>query len=252
VADRARSISFDRIAEAYDATRGGVERGHEYSRVINPLFSTHGRTLEVGVGTGIIALPLRESGRDIVGIDLSLPMALRARDRLGARVVVGDALRLPVCDDSVDDAYSVWVLHLVADVRGALAEVARVLRPGGRYVAVTSLTHRPTDDVGALTWDMQTTLRPTQDDPLRVVALAAEVGLHLVETTQLRSTFEAGSPRDQVAAIEQRIFSATWDVPDDVWQRVVVPTLESIRALPDQDRTRPREHVNDVLVLEKA
>jgi SAM-dependent methyltransferase len=244
VADRDESIAFDRIADQYDETRGGT---------LEPLFSTHGRTLEIGIGTGIVALPLRESGRDVVGIDISLPMLTRAHSRIGSRVAIGDALRLPVADASVDDAYSVWVLHLVADVRRVLEEVARVLRERGRYIVVTSPMLQPDDDVGALTWAMQRSLRgPAQDDPLRVTALAAQVGLHLAESRRIEQTDRSQTPAEVAELIERRVFSALWDLDEGTWQETVEPTIAAIRALPDQDRRRTATHVNELVVLEKS
>ncbi len=131
------SVRFDRAAHFYDATRGfpaGVE-----DRVAGLLAEAGGlgpgsRVLEVGVGTGRIALPLARRGFVVHGVDLSRPMLDRLRGRRRdepVHVALGDATRLPYPAASFDAAVSVHVFHLIAGWRAVLAELARVLRPGG-------------------------------------------------------------------------------------------------------------------------
>lgn len=86
-----------------------------------------GTVLELGPGEGNV---LRALGA--VGVELDAAMASRARSR-GAVIVIGDAVRLPVRDASVDVVVDLGALHLVPDWRAGLAEVHRVLRPGGIY-----------------------------------------------------------------------------------------------------------------------
>ncbi|MFC7483181.1 class I SAM-dependent methyltransferase [Luedemannella flava] len=145
------SVSFDPIADRYDETRGGEARGEGVADDLVP-WLPEGRVLEVGVGTGVVAKALRARGLNVVGVDLSPQMARRAVGRLGPRVTLGDAHALPVADASVDAVVMVWVLHLVGGIEGALAEAARVLRPGGRVVAVHDApTATATDIDGAFT-----------------------------------------------------------------------------------------------------
>jgi SAM-dependent methyltransferase len=97
-----------------------------------------GVALDVGSGPGNVTASLaRAAGPDGValGIDISEPMLERAV-RKGAGPQVGfikaDAQRLPLRDDTVDAVVSTAVLQLVPNPTAALAEMARVLRPGGR------------------------------------------------------------------------------------------------------------------------
>jgi ubiquinone/menaquinone biosynthesis C-methylase UbiE len=155
-----RSLPFDRVAETYDETRGGEDRGRRFAAELNQFLDPTRPVLEVGVGTGVVAMGLAELGHHVVGIDLSLPMLEAAERRIGPKVIRGDARRLPFADGSFDQAYSVWVLHVVGDVKGVLAEVARVLRPGGKYLVVPAVGERPADPVGQPIWDMQRSLDP--------------------------------------------------------------------------------------------
>jgi len=102
------------------------------------------RVLEVGCGAAMCARWLRTRGAEVVGLDLSAAMLRRAAatgDRLGLPVplVQADAERLPFGDASFDLACSAFgAVPFVADSAAVMREVARVLRPGGRWVfAVT-------------------------------------------------------------------------------------------------------------------
>ncbi len=67
----ASSVSFDRIADSYDETRGGLERGGNIARAIAAHLRP-GPVVEIGVGTAAVALPLEGAGHPVVGFDLSL------------------------------------------------------------------------------------------------------------------------------------------------------------------------------------
>ena len=99
------------------------------------------RVLEVGCGSAPCARWLREAGADVVALDLSAGMLAHAaelnrRTGLELPLLQADVGALPLADSSFDLACSAFGgLPFVADVDGALAEIARVLRPGGRFVA---------------------------------------------------------------------------------------------------------------------
>lgn len=95
------------------------------------------RVLEVGPGAGGLAGRMRvELGAEVTAVDTSERMAKLTGDR-GVQSLVADVQQLPFADASFDCVVAAWVLYHVADRNRAIAEVERVLRPGGRFVAAT-------------------------------------------------------------------------------------------------------------------
>jgi ubiquinone/menaquinone biosynthesis C-methylase UbiE len=96
------------------------------------------RVLEVGPGRGETAeWIMRETGAEVVAVDQSERMVELTRAR-GVDARVGDVQDLPFEDASFDVVVAAWMLYHVADLDRGLREIVRVLRPGGRFVAVTN------------------------------------------------------------------------------------------------------------------
>lgn len=96
------------------------------------------RILEVGCGWGELAEWVgRETGAEVVAVDLSPRMVELARER-GVNAQVGDVQELPFADGEFDVAIAAWMLYHVPDLDRGIAELARVLRPGGRLVVATN------------------------------------------------------------------------------------------------------------------
>ena len=96
------------------------------------------RVLEVGCGWGELAEWIaRETGATVVAVDLSPRMVELARER-GVDARVADVQQLPFADGEFDCVVAAWMLYHVPDLDRAFAELARVLRPGGRLVAATN------------------------------------------------------------------------------------------------------------------
>ena len=93
------------------------------------------RALELGCGTGVFLEKVAVHGAQITGIDLSADLLARCATRMsgvaGITLVRGNAQRMPFPDGAFDAVYGSSILHHL-DLDAALAEVARVLRPGGR------------------------------------------------------------------------------------------------------------------------
>lgn len=114
-----------------------------------------GTALDVGSGPGNITSSLAAaSGPDglALGVDISEPMLTRAvRNEAGPQVgfIRADAQRLPLRDNTVDAVVSLAVLQLIPNPAAALAEIARVLRPGGRLAIMV-----PTAGRAARLWQL--------------------------------------------------------------------------------------------------
>ena len=114
-----------------------------------------GTALDVGSGPGNVTSSLaRAAGPDglAIGVDISEPMLTRAvRNEAGPQVgfIRADAQRLPLRDNTVDAVVSLTVLQLIPHPAAALAEMARVLRPGGRLAIMV-----PTAGRAARLWQM--------------------------------------------------------------------------------------------------
>ncbi len=132
------SISFDRAASFYDATRGlPPEILAATCDAIAAELGT-GPYLEIGIGTGRIALPLAARGIDVYGIDIAGAMLDKLRENAAnvtpVHICLADATSLPFGDNSFGGAYAIHVLHLIASWPDAVREMVRVTRPGGALV----------------------------------------------------------------------------------------------------------------------
>jgi SAM-dependent methyltransferase len=246
-----RSIAFDRIADRYDDTRGGLERGQVIADAIAPFLAAGNRVVEIGVGTGVIASGLAKGGRRVLGIDLSPAMLHRARARAGPSLILGDVAALPLSSADTDNVYGVWVLHLVGDPPQVLRECERVLRPGGRALFVAGGPRSaPNDEIAAIGAGLAP-LRDRGDTPDRVTSWAVASGLRgLVKTETAWTFWEA--PAAAALQLEERVLAFLWDVDDDTWRRVVQPVIDERRSLPHKQRPRHRVHRHDLLVFEKG
>ena len=133
------SVRFDRAAEIYDRTRAiSAESMARTTELLASELDGRGRVLEIGVGTGLLALPLHEWGVPLAGLDLTEAMVAKLVEKTGGEppfpLMLGDATRMPLADDAFGGAYLRWVLHLIPEWRNVLAEAVRVLRPGGVFL----------------------------------------------------------------------------------------------------------------------
>ena len=251
-----KSVSFDRIVDTYDQTRGGFPVGRSFAdaatRYIAP---PPAPIVEIGVGTGLVALPLTERGYAVVGVDLSSKMIAVARGRIGARVAIGDATRMPIASASCDAVVAARVLHVVGDPGAVLADAARIVRSGGRIVVILAgsshVGQPPRDDIDEATQGMHAgRLRGPHADAVVEFANATGV-LDLVELSLTDALQYNETPREHAEKIRNRTWSGFWEIDDETWARTAEPAMERLLALPDLDRPRPRERSQRVCVFER-
>jgi SAM-dependent methyltransferase len=249
-----RSVSFDRIVDTYDQTRGGLPVGRTFAEAVEQhIAPPPARVVEIGAGTGLVALPLTERGYTVLGLDVSSKMIAVAKDRIGTRVALGDASCAPIASASCDAVVAARVLHVVGDPGAVLTDAARMVRPGGRVVVILAGSTRtdPRDDIDEATRDMHSG-RLRGPDLDAVVEMAAATGaLDLVERGRTRPVEYSETPRRHAEKIENRSWSGFWEISDDAWARTAVPAIERLLALPDPDRPRLRQRSQRLCVFSR-
>jgi len=247
-------VSFDRVADVYDVTRGGGDRVARFADRLAALLPPNGIVLDIGAGTGMLTAAVTDRRGYVFGVDIAARMLALAGERLPGRLVRADAGRLPFQDDTFSAAYAVWVLHLFGNPTTVLAEAARVLIAGGRLVIMTTNRHKRHDDLSDLVDPVLERLRPdrpTRDDPVNLTRLATDAGLQLEKLDWVADEFMGNSPREEAQRMETRSTSVLWELTDDEWAQAIVPLLARLRALPDPDRPRRMRAENAVIVFAK-
>lgn len=141
---------FDDIAPKYDRTNTvlslGLHRGWRRAAVRRARIQAGQKVLDIATGTGDLAFAFRRKGADVVALDFSEEMLRQARRKQAGhrnapespavRFLRGDAMALPFPDDHFDVASISFGIRNVDEPEHALAEMARVVRPGGRVVVL--------------------------------------------------------------------------------------------------------------------
>ena len=220
-----------------------VERDHWWFRgrrkILTRLIAeldlpAHARVLDVGCGTGANGPVLAEGGRFAVGIDASpVPLALSGERGHAARLR-GDATRLPFASASFDLVVALDVLEHLIDDAGALAEMHRVLRPGGALIVFVPALEM----LWGLQDDVSHHLRRYHAPELRTLVaaahfrvdrttyfntllfppiLAARVAMRIRRPRNLRSENEVGGP------VTNRLLSAIFGLEAPLLDRIDLP-----------------------------
>jgi ubiquinone/menaquinone biosynthesis C-methylase UbiE len=132
---------YDLLAPVYGRVMGPLLEAANERAVERLVGGAPSSALEIGVGPGAALAELARGARQVVGVDVSSAMLREARTRVSqqgkqARLARADALRLPFRAAAFDAVLSTFLLDLLPepDLRPMLAEVSRVLAPGGRVV----------------------------------------------------------------------------------------------------------------------
>ncbi len=234
------SISFDRAAEYYDETRGYPP---EVAAAIgDAIFAEVGagpdtRFLEIGVGTGRIALPVAARGGIYTGVDISQRMMERLRDKLAElerrtghapriSLYEADMLSLPFADHSFDVVIAAHVFHLVADPLRAAQEALRVLQPAGVLLICGDVTVENTSQ-DSLTvrghWreivgELYGRVPNSREAATRVLEhlRLSDSTMRVDDARPVRWDFTV-TPLEELEMIRRRLWSDTWRLPDQVY-----------------------------------
>lgn len=213
------AVSFDRIAGIDDATRwSGVppEIMRKLLTTMKEMFVGCRTILDVGTGTGRFGEYLNDAGFNVIGIDLSLSMMAKAREKKLRNLVQADAHWLPFRDGTFDGAIMIHVLHLVHDWVQVVHEVGRVTRelivaeveggggfdPRSRYLEIRREMGYPLDRFN----DGEAGLRRTL--PPEIVRLVGDYWTDI-------------NVHEEIDSFDRRKSSVSWDVPTEVNDRII-------------------------------
>jgi SAM-dependent methyltransferase len=131
-------VDFSDNAKVYDRRHGAVLAEDVVQRLATAGAIRSGtKVLDIGAGTGRVAIGLAELGCNVVALEPASGMVQRLRTKVGAlpiRLVAGEGARLPFLPGQFDVVVIARVLYLTADWRGVLREAHRVLEVGGRLL----------------------------------------------------------------------------------------------------------------------
>ena len=139
---------FERVAGDWDTMRLSYYDGRVIERMGEVSGADAGMTVaDVGTGTGFVAAGIAPRVARVIAVDNSPAMLAVAEKNLGelgvgnVELLEGDVMALPLKDASVDAAFANMVLHHAEDPAAMLAEMARVVRPGGTVAIVDEVEH---------------------------------------------------------------------------------------------------------------
>ncbi|HEX6290832.1 MAG TPA: class I SAM-dependent methyltransferase [Herpetosiphonaceae bacterium] len=230
------SVVFDRAASFYDRTRALPQQAESWLAQAlreQTALQPGSRVLEIGVGTGRIALPLIHSNQyRYTGIDLSRTMMEALRAKLGdvpIALIQGDIAALPLDAGTFDAIVAVHVFHLVSAWSQGMDEVRRVLRPGGMLLhghnrsAGESAADELKKRISSIAKSLSTAdnASPTErlDHPQIAQALEQRFGPPREVATPFWQVTR--TPREIIDAIEARCWSHTWALSDAVLAQTV-------------------------------
>ncbi len=235
---------FDtRVVAQYDALRGHPEEvSAQIGRVIADLAGSGARALELGVGTGRIALPAAAAGCQIVGIDCSSEMLSKLVSRIDDEgikrldLVRGDISALPFRNAAFDAVLAVHVLHLVADWQKVLEQISRLIRPGGLLLLgrdwidpetfsgkIRNAFRRTVVDVGTNMLPPGATAAAPPAGGAAIVKRLGELGARPagVEEIIAAEWNTRAAPRQLLDGIRSRNDAESWVLPDSVLDEVM-------------------------------
>jgi SAM-dependent methyltransferase len=236
--------SFDRVADVYDATRGLPPEAEQAitAAILQELraVSAVPRLLEVGIGTGRIAVPLAAAGVRVTGIDISTKMlGLLREKRRDIDVMLAEAARPPLRPDSFDAVLFVHILHLVPDAAATVRAVVPLVRGGGVILrGVDARSGGPRGEADAIIEAAITEVTGLASNPWRqrdegrTLCEEAVLGAGgaVEERTVIRWTSQV-TGRRVLERLARRDFSSSWRISDAALPVVLERVTPRIEAL---------------------
>ncbi|MEM1114718.1 MAG: class I SAM-dependent methyltransferase [Pseudomonadota bacterium] len=226
-------MSYRDIASSYNrinfiTDEAALEVGRAVARITGP-----GRVVDLGGGAGRITVPLAAAGLEAVGLDLEYNMlqaaGLRATDfdaYLG--LVNGDVTRLPFPNESFDGAITTSVLHLVPDWHKALAEAARVIKPGSRLIIGRNVLDADScagvfrSQLRRIAGTVDPSIRPTEAaGPALFDYLTDTMGGKPDRPVTAASWKEQVSPNELLTRVRERTHNEAWALSEETHREVV-------------------------------
>lgn len=230
---------FDtRVAAQYDALRGHPpEVAVEIGQAMAAQLGAGARILELGVGTGRIAIPLAKAGCEVIGVDLSAHMLAALAEHISSEdlhdisLARADITALPFREHSFDGAVAVHVLHLVSNWAGVLEQLQRLVRPGGALIlgrdwvdpesmagAIRNTFRQTVIDVGTDMLPPGATAAAPPSGGAAIVKCLMGLGAKPIGTGEIVAAEWKTelSPRQILDGIRSRDDAESWVLPDDV------------------------------------
>lgn len=160
---------MDEVAAVYDRAIPAHVRDHYLRKRVGFIRERfqYGVILDVGCGTGLLDVALREAGFDVIGIDESMGMLKECQHAHHLPCLCGSSSCLPLASNSVDAAICVATLHHIRQeelVRLTVSEMLRVVKPGGWILL---WDHNPLNPY----WPFLMRRLPQDQEPTRLVPL---------------------------------------------------------------------------------
>jgi len=229
------TLNFVRIAYAYDRTRYHPPEvsGKIATAIVSPVEESFKEPvfLELGVGTGRVGVPIVARGYRFVGVDISPSMLEVMRYKIAGvgrkvKLIEADARELPFERGSFHAVIGVHLWHLLDDWQRALLEAFRVLVPGGYLFEGWDATAAENEDcriqekwreiLAEMGFELK---RGRHTQRLADVKRAMEqLGLQPQEEV-VAEWVEERTPRQSMEILEERLYSFTWDIPEELFRR---------------------------------
>ena len=214
------SVSFDRIADRYDTTRGYPDQiMTDILRALDKELRKEDCILDAGMGTGRFAQPLQARGYRIVGVDIAQRMIGKAKEKGVENLLRADLLALPFQDLAFDKTISVHVLHLIKNWKNALVEIGRVTKE--EFISVAfNREESPAQEIRNAYDRACEELGHSMKHPgMRERELPDVLRPDIVEPIVLHE--HPVDVKSLIQEFETKTYSSQWNVPEDIHEQAI-------------------------------